>query len=571
MANSKNELDGSASSSQEVKKATIVSLLKSMAAKRAQQKQRPIVLNRNSELFQSYMEQRRPSRSGEYPFLEPLFRAEVAVTTPSPDKFKGGATNYKPSTPSPPTDDGSAYNNIETNIYNYKIIDENRQPISIPPLEVKKPHQTTSTIFKGNSEQYVNSLNQEISTNEPSQTLQTDNLYFSNVKEETNTFPSFENQFFKYHKSTTPPPPLKYSVNHEAQYLPIGNTNENDEAQSSFLASSNDIAINYQTTTTPATIFTSYNNYPVTTIKPSTNRATQKYYMNLVTEQPYQPPKSNVAETDNAPTSDYKTATQLPATTFTSSNFSPGNSGFGIRKPTSTKSIFNIEKEKPLVYYKDLFNVPSHSDEYTAPSSPYSQNTDLVSPEPSPTLKANFKYESIDEPMFYYKPVNLETQTEEPKFYYKPVIPETQTKQIVYKGTLPKATYPKTSSQNTGTFTGYDSRKPLTSSPESLSYSPVVSEIQNATPHPLIYGFKPVKHEHGYFSSDSSNYRSPKLLAVPSISTPLQVSQLHNNFTPYPLSGYQEPYSSPSISFTKPIRFPYDKRHYYSGRFVSTY
>ena len=174
--------------------------------------------------------------------------------------------------------------------------------------------------------------------------------------------------------------------------------------------------------------------------------------------------------------------------------------------------------------------------------------------------------------MFYYKPINLKTQTEEPKFYYKPAIPDTQTKQIIYKGTLPKTTYPKTLTQNTGTFSGYDLRKPLASAAESSGYSPLVSEIQNATPHPLIYGFKPVKHESGYFQSESPNYRSPKFLAGPSISTPLQVSQLHN-FTPYHTSspGYPEPYSSPSISFTKPIRFPYDKRHYYSGRFVSTY
>lgn len=570
MANSKNELGGSALTSSP-QKATIVSLLKSMGAKRGKQKQRPIVLNRNSELFQSYMQQRRPSRSREYPFLEPLFRAELAYTTPSPDKFIGGATHYKPSTPSPPTDDISAYNNIETNIYNYKIIDENRPPISIPPLEVKKPHKTTSTIFKENSQQYVNSLHQEESTNKPSQNLQTDHLYSSNVKEET--FPSFQNQFFKYHKSTTPPPHLKYSINHEAEYLPIGNTNEKDKAYSTFLASSNDIAINYQTTT-PATIFTSYKNYPVTTIKPTANRVTQKYYMNLVTEQPYQPPKSNVAETASPIiTSDYKTPTKIPATTFTpTSYFSSGDSSFGNHKPSSTKShlsFSSVEKENPLVYYKDLYNVPSNSDEYTAP---YSQNSDLVSPEPSSSTKNKFKYEPIDEHMFYYKPVNLETQTEEPKFYYKPAVPDTQTKQILYRGKFPKTTYPTTPSQNAGTFSGYDSRKPLTSNPESLGYSPVGSEIQNATPHPLIYGFKPVKHEREYFSSESPNYRSPKFLAVPSVSTPLHVSQLHT-FSPFHTSpaGYQEPYSSPSISFSKPIRFPYDKRHYYSGRFVSTY
>ena len=165
----KNGLDGAAltSPSSQVKKATIVSLLKSMAAERAHKKKSPIVLNRNSEVFQSYLEQRRPSRSGDYAFLDTLFREEVPVTTPSPDKFTGGATVYKPSTQSPPALlSVPIHNGIKTNIYNYKIVKKAPEPTSIPALELKPTNETKHSNFGGTSTHFSNSIDNQGKLNE---------------------------------------------------------------------------------------------------------------------------------------------------------------------------------------------------------------------------------------------------------------------------------------------------------------------------------------------------------------------------------------------------------------------
>jgi hypothetical protein len=209
----KNEQDGLAlfTSSMEIKKATLVNLLKSMAAKRAQQRQTPIVLNRDSELSQSYLEQRRSPRAGEYPFLGPLFRAEVSITTPSPTKFNGGASVYKPSTPSPQIDDSLSQNSIEIQSDNYKVVDESSTslPLSTPPLANKKPYKTKPTIFKDSSVQHLKPFVENVLSTETSNVLGADTSYFSNDNEKENSpFPSFGNQFYyKYSQNTTLRPP----------------------------------------------------------------------------------------------------------------------------------------------------------------------------------------------------------------------------------------------------------------------------------------------------------------------------------------------------------------------------
>lgn len=521
MVMGRNDFDGSllASTSREVKKATIVSLLKSMAAKRGEEKQMPIYLNRNSELFQSYLEQRRTPRSGEYPFLGPLFRDEVHVTTPPPDKFIGGASLYKPSTPSPIIDDVEYHDSAGSSKYNYKIIDETNQPISIPSLEVKQPTTTKPTPLKESSVEHANSFNDNGLKNQAPHVLKSEPLRVTGGKnEKNNIFPSFQNQFYKHHRGTTPRPAseLFKQIDKEVQNSPLKLGQKEKQTFSDF---SKDVSKLY---TTPSTIFTTYRNNPVTTIKyRPTSRPTQKYYMNLVTDQSYKPLKTYITNSDVSPGSYYKDS--QPSTI--------------INKPDNTPSSFSYKPHK----------TPVSSEVYIS--------------------NENTKYESIDKPKFYYKPVlQAEVQTEEPKFYYKPAKPESQTKKVVYKEAELLNTYVNPFSSNEGDFNVYESPKKLPSNAGSSYHSSVVaSEIENATPHPLIYGFKPV----GSISSTSSDHRSPKYLATGSKSTPIKGSQY---FSPYHAAstGNHGPHGSQSFAISKPIRFPYDKRHYYSGRFVSS-
>ena len=158
-----------------------------MGAKRGEQKPIPIVLNRDSELFQSYLEQRRNPRSGEYPFQGAIFRNELSITTPSPEKFEGGAVKYKPSTPSPPTVDPSHQVNelTNSNTYGYKIINDINQDISLPNLGAAKLKATQDLRLESSSPQDDGK----------------DAVSFKNKeKTKNNSFPSFQNQFYKYNK-----------------------------------------------------------------------------------------------------------------------------------------------------------------------------------------------------------------------------------------------------------------------------------------------------------------------------------------------------------------------------------
>ena len=557
----------------EIKKATLVNLLKSMAAKRAEQRQTPIVLNRDSELFQSYLEQRRSPRAGEYPFLGPLFRDEIPITTPSPGKFKGGASVYKPSTPSPQIDDSVSKNGIDTQSENYKITDESStaQPLSIPAWTYKQLNKTKPTFFKDNSVQHLRPLDANLLSNKTSNVLATVTSYFPNSKEEeSNPFPSFGNQFFKYYQNTTlrPPSVLFEEINNDAGSSPLkfGTVFRKEKVRPTFVEFTSDISSHYDTTST--TIYTTHRSNPITTVKPSTLKPTQKYYMNLVTDQTYTPPKipltqGNGATQPSLPTFNYKTINKpAPTTSSLTLDSSPSYSSYHGPKTKSTKSHPSIPPNKykrPVVFNKDSPIINTKNKEYISPSFSSTPSRSPISSE-NPSGTTNTKYESIDEP----------------KFYYKPIISKPQTKENIYKESQSQTTYVKPSNPNEGTIGSYKSPQTLISNSQTSNYSPVFSQIENTTPHPLIYGFKPVKYETKYHPSISSDYRSPKFLTTPPVSTPLHIGQLYHfgHNTP-PKTAYQGSvhsyYGDPNISVGKPIRFPYDKRHYYSGRFVSTF
>ena len=532
----KNGLDRATltSPSSQVKKATIVSLLKSMAAERAHKKKSPIVLNRNSEVFQSYLEQRRPSRSGDYAFLDTLFREEVPVTTPSPDKFTGGATVYKPSTQSPPALlSVPIHNGIKTNIYNYKIVKKAPEPTSIPALELKPTNETKHSYFGGTSTHFSNSI---------------DNHH---VIKENLPFPSFENQFYNSNSFATPAPPPKIIKEIENNFEPnVYQTNPNIH-QGSF----------------------------ITTSRPKSSRPTHKYYMNLVTEQPYLPPqkykeKQNKEVTFSVALANNEDIKEIaPSINGGVSYLSQDHSTFNAHKPSSTtfdKPFDTDTYNEPTFYYKDvkddiISDISIHDTSSISPNVPGKHQSSI-----GPSGDKNIvNYVPIDKPKFYYKPLEQETQTEEPVFYYKPIVPKTETKTIVYKQSK-SGSYSKPFSTSSNSFAVKDQTKTLQEDSTTSSQVPVVSQLQYTTPHPLVYGFKPLTFKDEPYTPPTSRDRSPKYLSsLPFSSTP-EVSKLrhYSPFSP-PKKLYEDAY--PNISVSKPVRFPYDKRHYYSGRFVSTF
>ena len=526
-----------------------------MAAERAQRKLSPIVLNRNSEVFQSYLEQRRPSRSGEYPFLDTLFREEVPVTTPAPEKFTGGATVYKASTPSSTSSDNTPiHNNIETNVYNYKIVKKAQKPITTPPLEIKPVDATKSTGFEEPSTQYVDSFNNQNISNIHSNTAGGNPAHFTNpVKTQPLPFPTFENQFYKYHAITTPAPPSKIIKEIENSFEPPVHSKNHFVHQGTL----------------------------ITTSRPKTQRPTQKYYMNLVTEQPYKP-KQNYKKDENKGHSfsvglsnvENVKAISTTVSTIDKPYLSQEYSSFQKYSPTTTilsQTLNSESNTEPTFYYKDISDGIS-SDFFNQDTVSIASNVPEKS-HPSieqSTDNANYRYVSIDTPKFYYKPVEQETHTEKSVFYYKPVVPKTQTKTIVYKTSNIEQSYNKPFFTSTETFATSDAPKNLAGNSESSSHSPVVSKIQYTTPHPLVYGFKPLRFETGHFTTLTSKKRFPKYLSSPSFPATPEVSKL-KHFPPYPPPKKAFEEERPNFSISKPIRFPYDKRHYYSGRFVSTY
>ena len=552
----KNTLDGATltSPSSQVKKATIVSLLKSMAAERAHKKKSPIVLNRNSEVFQSYLEQRRPSRSGDYPFLDTLFREEVPVTTPSPDKFTGGATVYKPSTQSPPALlSVPIHNGIKTNIYDYKIIKKAPEPTSIPSLQLKPTNDTKTSIFGETSAHFSNSIDNQGHRNKPSKTFGRVTKNFGNhVVKENLPFPSFENQFYNSNSFATPAPPTKIIKEIENNFEPNAYQTNPNVHQGSF----------------------------ITTSRPKTSRPTHKYYMNLVTEQPYLPPQKYKEEQNKEVTFSVALANNEdikeiePSIDGSLSYSSQDHSTFNVHKPLSTTYTKPFDADtyiEPTFYYKDekgdtISDISIHETSSISSNVPvkFQSSIDISGD------KNVVNYVPIDKPKFYYKPVEQETQTEEPIFYYKPIVPKTEAKTIAYKQPNIGLSYSKPFSTSSNSFAIKDSPKTLHEDSNIASQVPVVSQLQYTTPHPLVYGFKPLTFQKDPYTSATSRDRSPKYLSsLPFSSTP-EVSKLqhYSPFSP-PKKLYEDDY--PNISISKPVRFPYDKRHYYSGRFVSTF
>ena len=502
------------SSTTYIKKANIVSLLKLMGAKRGEQKPIPIVLNRDSELFQSYLEQRRNPRSGEYPFQGAIFRNELSITTPSPDKFEGGAVKYKPSTPSPPRVDPS--NQVDeltnANTYGYKIINDINQDISLPNFGATKPKATQALRLESGSPQ--GDVKDAVSLK-------------NNEREKSNSFPSFQNQFYKYNKGQTSPSPsaLFEIIDQETQPSPLEFNKfpkKEQTKEGSFVEYSKYNNANNPPSTTVSTIFTADQANYITTRRPSTIKTTQKYYMNLVTEQPYRPPKLHIVQK--------------------------------LKNPLHQVSSY----KEPVVYYKDL-------PKQTSTTHPIS--SEFISSDDEQTLE----YVPIDEPGYYYKPAASSPAPQNQNFYYKAVSQESHNiENNGFKGHRFKFEDYEPSFSNSNFASSYSndvSHRPAT--PHSASGS----EVEYTTPHPLIYGFVPVKHHpESSISYLSSNNKSPNYFSTPSTSSAQRYNEWrHSKPNPSSNAVKVNPYKGHTTAITKPIRFPYDRRHHYVGRFVSTY
>jgi len=300
----------------------------------------------------------------------------------------------------------------------------------------------------------------------------------------------------------------------------------------------------------------------ITTVRPKTSRPTQKYYMNLVTEQPYQP------------TEKYKNEPSKEITFSATSNKNQEYPSLPSNKQVAATfpKVFDSDShtESPF-YYKDIqgdsisdFDI---HDTLSVSASVPGKDPSTIEQSGEKTI---VKYVPIDKPKFYYKPVVQETTTKEPVFYYKPVVPKTHTKTITYKRPNIGSSYNKPFTTNLNSFHSIDAPETLKQSSDISSHKPVVSKLQYTTPHPLVYGFKPLTFKSEPFTTITSNQRSPKYLTSPSFPPTHEVSQLEH-YTPFSHSKKLYGDNYPSSSVSKPVRFPYDKRHYYSGRFVSTF
>ena len=543
----------------EIKKATLVTLLKSMAASRAHRQRDLNIFDRDSDLFQSYLEQRRTPRGSEYPFLGPIFRAEVSITTPSPHKFDGGASPYKPSTPSPQID-----NSLETESKN-----KNNAIKAIPsshdgseqhnekPVEGENSKKKI-TPLTGNQVQHLNANDQYLGPEENANLdiqnidIHIDDVPYtpstsqSPVQTESNEgkgFPSFVNQFYKdrykptYHKpifsSYTAIPTKTYTTTPRALY----------------------------STTRRPTI--------VTTTILTTSKPTQKYYMNLVTDQPYQPTGVPAKKPS------YKDATAGTSSLNGGVQYSPSYSTYhgpnlrGEKLPSLSGSSHQLHHNQN---YQNPTVVYEHPD--TNAHKPSTVNKEIQSP-------ASSSYSSFNKPALSNFPSSLsnikyEPFGEEPKFYYKPKIPDSQPKEIVHYNTSPQLSHHSPSFSKPSFSSNFD-EPPSHGVSSSSNYHPSLpshSQVENTTPHPLIYGFKPVSfqktqpHSRPSPNLSQSHYHS---LPPPSFASPAPVR------TTFPVSGetfhknlnnHHRPYHH-HTTVGKPIRFPYDKRHYYLGRFVS--
>ena len=244
--------------------------------------------------------------------------------------------------------------------------------------------------------------------------------------------------------------------------------------------------------------------------------------MNLVTEQPYRPPKLHIVQK--------------------------------LKNPQHQVSSY----EEPVVYYKDLPKQTS--------------TTPPILPEfISNHGEQNLRYVAIDEPGYYYKPAASKPDLKDEDFYYKPVLQEThniENNQLKGHGFKFKESEPSFSNTNfVSSYNNEVSYRPTT------THSPYVSKVEYTTPHPLIYGFVPVKHHQGSSISPlSSNSNSQNYFSTPTVSSAPRYNQWRHSKPNSSSNALKaNPYHGHTTSITKPIRFPYDRRHHYVGRFVSTY
>ena len=134
--------------------ANLVSSLLKTSAERAAANA-PIILNRDSQLFRQYQQQRLPRRAPRHNERSAnLFREDVEIITPSPNDGRAGSTAYKPTTEAPSVIDN---NNSENNINHVfeavplpsiSIVDETNNNNAEEELVFEKPIASPMTAFE---------------------------------------------------------------------------------------------------------------------------------------------------------------------------------------------------------------------------------------------------------------------------------------------------------------------------------------------------------------------------------------------------------------------------------------
>ena len=364
----------------DIKKATIINLLRVMGETRALNVDVPIVFNRDSELFQSYLEQRRTPRKVDYGLPDTLFYEDIKDIKPiikekKKDHHQKASKGHhqEPSKGHSETSEETSTSHLEgTFVHPKPAVEESKfeffPAVNKPTYEYERPETTTRP--KATTIKPVKGYQVYETTTRPYST--TTSYFPSTTVTTTPTTP--------YHTPTTTPRPIKVF------------------------------------TTTPRTY-----GVLVSTTRPHT---TQKTYMKLVNEQPY---------TTNQPF--YPQTTTVSTTNHVTSSYG----GRGTL-------------------------------------------TFLESPNPSP-VKTFSAYQG------QLQPVEPSPTPEKPKFYYKPIVepvynPSGQTRPVTVNH-LPVIKY-------------NPAPPPPPPPPPPPSYIKVVnhgyknSQVEYTTPHPLIYGFKPV-------------------------------------------------------------------------------
>lgn len=458
----------------DIKKATIINLLRVMGETRALNVDVPIVFNRDSELFQSYLEQRRTPRKVDYSVPDTLFREDIGdIKPPSKGERHHFTSTLKPETSThlqglfvqPHGGGGHVEDSYQGPTFEYfPAIDSYETP----------PKSTTS------------SPNREVNGYQVLEAKPTLTTYLASTTTVATVKPSFVSTTTTTRPTTTTTTSASY------------------------------------TTARPYVSTATYNQpYISTTSKPHT---TQKTYMNLVNEQPYTTLKPYYPKTTTV-------RTTLPVT-----------SSYGGRGS--------------VTFLENTYTVPIKA-AYANPAPPVktfsAYQGHLQQPkkvEPSPTPQATkYYYKPLVEPV--YKPQGSPADTAI-KTYSPVPTPNT----VVIKGVFHSAPSAAPALPAAPQPYAPPTRPPF---PPPGSRNP---QVEYTTPHPLIYGFKPV------VATQVKYFRPPP--PPPSITkhpTTAVLNQFSSKPADYLRGNFRQTYQAGSpprktpppprpSHHSKPVRFP---------------